>query len=157
MCPVRGRYRHSGQRCQSPHRMFESDIRMHQKSWTQANNAQMPFWGNGKWYPWKNNYPRGRQAVKGKNNNFPGTNQIPKIWKGPKEIPWIPELLQELHPKSVWEISPIRLTSQKGREDPSDHGASTTIQWSQQGPWQVQSIGFKASIAEQTTSPNDRC
>ena len=28
-------------------------------------------------------------------------NQIPKIQKSTTAIPWIPELLQELHPKAI--------------------------------------------------------
>ena len=45
--------------------------------------------------------PGGRQTTKRKNNELPRTNQIPKIQESTTTIPWIPELLQELHSKTI--------------------------------------------------------
>ena len=134
-----------------------SHIWVHLKCRIEMNNAQMPFLGNWIKFLGQNNHLWRSETTEGKDNYLFRKNEIPKIRKFPTKIPGLPELPQELHPKIVWETSPILSTFQKGQKGPGDHRASTAIQRNQQRPWQVLPNTFITASTEQTTSLKDRC
>ena len=81
--------------------------------------------------------PEGVKPQKKRITNFLEKKEISEVEEGLTTLPWLPQLLQELHTKYIRNISSILPTPQRGREGPSDNKAKRTIPRDQQRPRQV--------------------